>query len=936
MGWKENGKYGVSTGRTVRSPFASSYGYYGSAQDSEVLLKFTRGTDNLSTGEMQEFLTQNDISDGLGDFTESTTRLVRSQWVDRYCSVPYSLKKRKRWRLAENVRWLDDSMDTAPNVTFIHRRVGSRLEADCIAVERAKECEVLQPRKRKYTRAHDLLKRSDKTELEPEVCYEMTYRYPVNEYPECKEVHGRIMRWSFQWSVANPRKARCKNKGVKNKGHRWGEYSDAELRSGQIAKEKSVLQKKSRNTTDSKVQVIGAWQFSKCNAYEERSHFSKGFDIGCCMKEKKKQTKKKSPRQGSAHIVENQLLDQGFRFGKNSVIYIDRASHLNSSQDTSSAITKTFHAPNPHVFQPEKKVVITMALDLDDVKPANLKSQWNDLYSEANSFPRRFTIEITPLLSDKGNMNIDSCYVLFEVMKNATSGVVCTTTDVSLHITRIENSDSSICKAVAKVYSELDSSNQEIWKVGDVVDCAVQCLSDFIQPLQLPMKSSGNRKEKTWSSVEVLGKMCGWKSEVFTHMEMKSKLWAKIKKAQTAQCKNDFDISNETDNLEMSCGICCEELSNQRLALFTVLNRCRHVFCNECWEAHLKTQISHGNTELQCPGYKCDVCLDDGTIMALVPSWYNKYMSRKVDTVLEASSELQWCPSKSCGRVIRATASAMTMEPASVACACGGLWCFHCSRAAHWPASCAADKKFHEVTKQYLTDMELNREELITSVMVRNCPNCRYPIEKYHGCNFMYCIMCQTAFCWECLTPITNHKQGCQRQEHSKEIELDATDSGTNHFARYFSMYCDNKRARFSITLSRQRKRLRLVNRSVALYKSICSSHLYFDHIMEQILHSGCHEILRNAAEFKYCAHLTLEGAAKVAILSKSTSKGLHKDMERLQFIVEKIESLTQAGIAQILKHRDLSKLTDFLHCGENCVAKIGQFLARRQNTCKL
>ena len=151
----------------------------------EMVLKFSRGTGNLSRDELQDFLGQNDIDDSLGDFYEFTTRLLRIQGVDHCCHVHYSLKKRKRWQLAEKVKRMEDTKETAPNATFIHRRVDRKRAADCFEVVRAKAGEVLQPRKRKYARAQDLLKRSEKAELEPEVCYEMRYRtrYPRNEYP---------------------------------------------------------------------------------------------------------------------------------------------------------------------------------------------------------------------------------------------------------------------------------------------------------------------------------------------------------------------------------------------------------------------------------------------------------------------------------------------------------------------------------------------------------------------------------------------------------------------------------------------------------------------------------------------------------------------------------------------------------------------------------
>ena len=587
MGWKENGKYGVSTGRTVRSPFASSYGAYfrdTPQQDKEVLLKFTRGTEGLSSRQMEEFLTQNDIGDGLGDFTESTTRLVRAQGVDRASKVPYSLKKRKRWRLSENVNLLglEDSTETAPNVTFVYRRVQRKLKADCIAVEKTKENEVFLPRRRKYTRVQDLLKKSDKTDLEPEVCYEISYRYPMNEYPVCAEVHGRHLRWSSEWSISNPRKARCKNKGAKNKGHRWGLYSDAEVRSGQIAKEGPSLQKKSWYRFDGKIQVLEARRFKVYNACEERFNRSARFSLGSyidgCSKTPKGHSKKRQHRQVLGCKSDNQSLDCCFKYGKNSVIYIDPEPVPHMSEDQHSAITTTVAAPK--VLQLKKKVVVTLQLDADDVKPVNLKAHWKDLYSEANSFPRKFTIDITPLLPYEFNLNIRSCCILFEVIKNMNNGMVLTTTDVSLNVARTK--DNSSCVATTKFYSEIDNSNQEIWRVEDVVDCAVHCLQEFFHPLQLPTKTTSLRKQKAFRSVEVLGSMFGWKTKVFTQEEMQSELWKKMKIAQEAQFKNNLEIYNETDYLkntellEMSCGICCEELGESFKIAYSMHVICAH------------------------------------------------------------------------------------------------------------------------------------------------------------------------------------------------------------------------------------------------------------------------------------------------------------------------------------------------------------------------
>ena len=78
MAWNEYGKHGVCTGRTVRSPFAHSRrnGSWDPRLDTETLLKFTRGTENLSRHELDEFLSNNYIDDGLGDFNDYNFQLA--------------------------------------------------------------------------------------------------------------------------------------------------------------------------------------------------------------------------------------------------------------------------------------------------------------------------------------------------------------------------------------------------------------------------------------------------------------------------------------------------------------------------------------------------------------------------------------------------------------------------------------------------------------------------------------------------------------------------------------------------------------------------------------------------------------------------------------------------------------------------------------------
>lgn len=568
MGWKENGKFGVTTGRTVRSPFSSSPNCW---RGKEMVLKFTRGTGNLSSDELQDFLEQNDIDDGLGDFNEFTTRLLRVHGVDRSCHVPYSLKKRKRWQLEKNVKRMEDTTETAPNVTFIYRRVDTNLTADCFEVVRAKAGEVLQPKKRKYAKAQDLLKISDKAELEPEVCYEMTYRYPRNEYPQCKEVQHRWRYYSGRFDTV-PGKALCKSKSAKNKGHRWGLYSDAELRSGHMTEKKTILQQNSqKNTPGGNVQVIDSTEFHRWDDYKESTSFCGTLDLGLYMLESSKTMRKQTKK--NKHIpdlilstIKDGSLRHNLKYGKN----CEQEPEENSSVDlSSSAIEKEKQAPTCQVFQPENKTLATVPVYVSDLKHNSLKEEWGCLYSEANSFPRKFTIDLMPVLCERNDENVQFCFVLFEVVREATSAMVSVETNVSLNIVEAEDSGTLICEANGKFCSELQTHViQEAWRVQYVVDCALECLHSLMPSVQLPTRKTTSHCQKTWRSLQLLGDLFGWKSELFTPKQMKTELLKKIKKCETSfQHKNDSDDCIQPDDFNTvetlgisDCGICCNEL----------------------------------------------------------------------------------------------------------------------------------------------------------------------------------------------------------------------------------------------------------------------------------------------------------------------------------------------------------------------------------------
>ena len=111
----------------------------------------------------------------------------------------------------------------------------------------------------------------------------------------------------------------------------------------------------------------------------------------------------------------------------------------------------------------------------------------------------------------------------------------------------------------------MEGASQGAWQVSNVVDCAVFSLQNCFHSPQYPTCRYNSGKLKTWKSVEVLGDMFGWKSEICTQQEVKSELKMKIKE-QSLRCVND-EIHTCTEMVGLSgeildtfCGICYKDL----------------------------------------------------------------------------------------------------------------------------------------------------------------------------------------------------------------------------------------------------------------------------------------------------------------------------------------------------------------------------------------
>ena len=372
------------------------------------------------------------------------------------------------------------------------------------------------------------------------------------------------------------------------------------------------------------------------------------------------------------------------------------------------------------------------------------------------------------------------------------------------------------------------------------------------------------------------------------------------------------------------------------------MNACGHKFCDDCWRGHFKTQIQLGHTDLRCPGHECSTVVDDVTLMSLLPSWYGRHVSKRLNTFLEINPGWKWCPADQCKLVVKATTpqgpsvacdeNVGSAHPVPVACVCGTMWCFKCQEDAHWPATCEEAQVFRQKNASYarlVTRTEKKKNALIASVNVKHCPFCHYPVEKGMGCDHMTCILCFKEFCWVCLGKWSYPHQ-CRKLVNLRKVKLPTK---LVHVMSYEHVAVTSRVARTSFLICKIHRRLDKIGKELKLY----SNRFPFKPEQKQVsnaekqLNLLCENnatyCLKEVFNFKFQALLVLEGSAIRLAYSKDMpcSKRLAEEFSRLSFIIQRMDEILK-DLNHCLKDKDsLCKLNQFVKFGMKCILFIGR-----------
>ena len=429
---------------------------------------------------------------------------------------------------------------------------------------------------------------------------------------------------------------------------------------------------------------------------------------------------------------------------------------------------------------------VPVILSTNEVAPRNLKERFGNAYGEADCQPRRFCINITEEVRNVMSLTrslisqMHTTFVIFTSARICQNGletyhvmVNCAGCPESEHLTYAMPQGQTSLDSVLNTFV---GNLFDLKKAGHVnfSDETPSCDTHALAPVNEMMLNKLKIQVDTFFTSDELSKASK------TGSLQEKPVDANYFSASQMHLVNDSEI-------DIFCEICYENINATLLdtAHGTQLNACRHLFCDKCWRAHLRTRLREGTVHMTCPGYQCDTKLGPSTLLSLLHvTEVAQILQRACEDEVEICPTAKWCPITGCGRVLKLSTKLLETpgsERSSLAddtcldvtCACGESWCFSCLSPAHWPARCGQAEDYLEKMKTLKPRDDNRDEETVFSpkpkpqeveplqLEGRLCPKCRRFINKNGGCPHMTC-KCGHEFCWTCLRTYDSFHFDCR------------------------------------------------------------------------------------------------------------------------------------------------------------------------------
>uniref|UniRef100_A0A914WNC6 RBR-type E3 ubiquitin transferase n=1 Tax=Plectus sambesii TaxID=2011161 RepID=A0A914WNC6_9BILA len=243
------------------------------------------------------------------------------------------------------------------------------------------------------------------------------------------------------------------------------------------------------------------------------------------------------------------------------------------------------------------------------------------------------------------------------------------------------------------------------------------------------------------------------------------------------------------------CGICFCSLQLDA----TAIEKCGHLFCNECWQEHCRQQLRTGYAPIQCPDASCNVPVPLSMVMSILPvkhfAIYKKMLLERY-SLEHSKGKITQCPGCNNSIIIIASSDFGTLSCSH----CNISWCQMCQKPVHWPLDCEQVALYNDrFDKQKKFSALWFTGPTETSVEVKQCPKCHTVMEKGNGCDHMTC-RCGMMFCWRCLylfgSTVTEHTCNAPKQTTTVELRDIKKLCLNNNMAKVFFKKCQEFRTR--------------------------------------------------------------------------------------------------------------------------------------------
>ncbi|CDW89108.1 e3 ubiquitin-protein ligase rnf14 [Stylonychia lemnae] len=227
-------------------------------------------------------------------------------------------------------------------------------------------------------------------------------------------------------------------------------------------------------------------------------------------------------------------------------------------------------------------------------------------------------------------------------------------------------------------------------------------------------------------------------------------------------------IKYTLDIEETNCEICYQLLVGHDN--FLILNACGHYFCKSCMHQYAEDLINQGEiSKLLCPHYSgCKTFLTEVNLRSInIPEdQIEKLTKFSINQAIEKMDDFGWCPVTACG----APAEVDKVKNFGQCTQCRFVFCITCREKYHFFKQCPALKIHNTNYDQLEKDAQIdnfvkNQFNQIQEQMnlhyikqcTKQCPNCKFTIQKVDGCNKMICSRCGIFFCWMCVKQISGY-----------------------------------------------------------------------------------------------------------------------------------------------------------------------------------